>query len=655
MPKLPPKLPSDSKLIMTPQWHFNPRRPCDRMRDSANDAFFTAESLENISEALVREGIQNSLDAASRDAIGVRQVTVRICFVKTAAQEVRQFLSDNFSTAKQNFEKGLSLSNLNTLFETDCGFLVMEDFGTRGLTGDVNEWRLDRAAQNAFFSFFRAEGRSSKSGESLGRWGIGKQVFPTASRLHAMFGLSVRSDTPVRVLMGSAVVRTHSIEDQDYQPDGWFGCRSDKAQPVIPVSDPQFITAFQQAFGLKRGDEPGLSIVVPSVDDRVDVLDIRRGIIRSFFWPILQGELVVNLESPGNTWTLDAETLAAHRSLLPESEAAVIEFANWASTAQPAARVTLSTAAPIRPIWKESGEELLPATKLNEIRSKLETEQRVEIRIPVRVRPKSEGFPETTSYFTVYLAQCRDAGHRPLFLRDGIVITDVRCPQMSGNRSLVVVEDAPLAGLLGDSEGVNHTQWQKDSPKFHNRFIYGPDTIKFVTRSVYELMQRLHKAETKGDPTLLLDIFYLPTDEGAVEQAPKPRDKNLNPVVKPTPPLPPTAIPKRFELEQVKGGFLVKPGKVPLDAFPVLIRISAGYAVRRGKAIERWAADDFSFTRSPLRQDQASGVVVSRTDGNLLELEIKKPDFQFGISGFDTKRDLVVRAVEIKDTDETNV
>ena len=53
---------------MNPCWHFNLRRPCERMRDSANDAFFTAESLENLSEALVREAIQNSLDAAQRDA-----------------------------------------------------------------------------------------------------------------------------------------------------------------------------------------------------------------------------------------------------------------------------------------------------------------------------------------------------------------------------------------------------------------------------------------------------------------------------------------------------------------------------------------------------------------------------------------------------------
>jgi hypothetical protein len=225
---------------------------------------------------------------------------------------------------------------------------------------------------------------------------------------------------------------------------------------------------------------------------------------------------------------------------------------------------------------------------------------------------------------------------------------------MSGNRSLVVVDDPPLAGLLGDAEGVNHTQWQKDSPKFHNRYVYGPDTIKFVTRSVFEIMQRLHAAETKGDPRLLLDIFYLPADEGPMEPTKKPKAKEPDRVVEPSPPLPPPS-PKRFELEQVKGGFLLKPSKASLNSFPVRIRIEAGYAVRRGNAVKRWTSDDFAFIRAPLRQDQANGVVVSRADGNLLELEIRKPDFRFEVSGFDTKRDLVVRAVELKGENEADV
>ena len=63
------------------------------MRDSANDVFFTAESLENLSEAVVREGIQNSLDAAQRGAGNVRQVRVRIRFVPSASPDARGYLA----------------------------------------------------------------------------------------------------------------------------------------------------------------------------------------------------------------------------------------------------------------------------------------------------------------------------------------------------------------------------------------------------------------------------------------------------------------------------------------------------------------------------------------------------------------------------------
>src|SRR5690348_9142583 len=109
---------------MEPKWHFNIRRACDRMRDSANDAFFTAESLENLSEALVREGIQNSLDAAKRDVSGLRQVRVRIAFFPNANTSVRDFLSEQFTPVQENFARGLGLENLNALLTADSGYLV---------------------------------------------------------------------------------------------------------------------------------------------------------------------------------------------------------------------------------------------------------------------------------------------------------------------------------------------------------------------------------------------------------------------------------------------------------------------------------------------------------------------------------------------------
>jgi len=639
---------------MNPQWHFNQRRPCDRVRDSVNDAFFTAESLENLSEALVREGIQNSLDAARRGEAGEREVRVRICFVPNASTEARTYLNTMFEPAKLHFERGVGTIRFENLFSSTCGYLVFEDFGTKGLTGDVNEWRLEQADQNAFFSFFRAEGRSAKTGENLGRWGIGKQVFPTASRLHAMLGLTVRADTPARVLMGSAVVRSHSIESLDYQPDAWFGCRNSPDDQVMPVTDDAFITRFAQTFGLKRENTPGLSVIVPVIDERLTMDDLRRGIVRSFFWPILSGELVVELEGPAGAWRIDAESLPANRALLPPTEAAVVEFAAWASVAKPDEIVVLPKEAASRPDWRATIDSLLPEGKLVEIRTRLETNQRVGVRIPVRVRPKEEAREEKISFFTVFIAPCRDTGHKPIFLRDGIVITDVRCPLMSGNRSLVVVEDPPLAGLLGDAEGVNHTQWQKDSPKFDKRYVYGPETIKFVSRSVFEILQRLHAAEKKGDPTLLLDLFFLPNDEVSTPGPGLKPPPGLPP--SPPPPPPPPSQPKRFDVRRVDGGFVLSPGKIPLTVFPLRVRIEAGYAVRRGDGISRWAPDDFVFTRQPLRQEpKANGVIVSREDGNTIDIEIRKPDFVFGVCGFDKRRDLVVRAIELRGDNEADV
>lgn len=624
------------------------------MRDSANDAFFTAESLENISEALVREGIQNALDAAKKGSGGERDVRVRISFVPSADTDARAYLRALFEPAKQHFEKGISGIQLSESFNGNCGYLVFEDFGTKGLSGDISEWRLDRAEENAFFSFFRAEGRSAKSGENLGRWGIGKQVFPTASRLHAMLGLTVRTDSPTKVLMGSAVVRSHSIDSLDFEPDGWFGCRSTSDDLVMPVEDEDFIHHFCRTFGLKRENSPGLSVVVPVVDDRLSADDLRRGVVRSFFWPILSGELTVEIETPGFTSRIDAETLTSHRTLLDAREAAVVEFAVWASVVKPNEIVTLGDAAAARPDWKSGGDALLPESKLAEIRSRLEAHQRTAVRIPVRVRPKTAERAEKNSYFTVFIESCRDVGHRTIFLRDGIVITDVRCPQMTGNRSLVVVDDAPLAGLLGDSEGVNHTQWQKDSPKFHNRYIYGPDTIKFVSRSVFEILQRLHAAEKKGDPTLLVDLFFLPSDD-----VPSPsRGSTPPPNVPPNEPpdRPPPPQPKKFDVRRADGGFVIVPGAVALDKFPFRLRVEAGYAVRRGDAISRWAPDDFAFIRAPLRlEPKPSGVQVVREAGNTLEVEIRKPDFLFGVTGFDKRRDLVVRPLEMRSNHEADV
>ncbi len=77
--------------------------------------------------------------------------------------------------------------------------LLVEDFGTSGLTGPLEPSDRKAAEQDEkkhrLFWFFKNVGRTSKTDEQLGSFGIGKTVFPYSSRINSFFGFSVRNET----------------------------------------------------------------------------------------------------------------------------------------------------------------------------------------------------------------------------------------------------------------------------------------------------------------------------------------------------------------------------------------------------------------------------------------------------------------------------
>ncbi|SDR74734.1 hypothetical protein [Opitutus sp. GAS368] len=245
-----------------PQWQFNDRRRKDPIRDPIQGEFFANEAIKNPEEALIREGIQNSLDAALKDG-DQNPVQIRVFLATNGAaassKSVKQFMIgawDHFS-AKGNGIKHPPSS------DAVCPFLVFEDFGTCGLNGDVNQSEEEKG--NLFFYFFRAEGRSEKLGDKRGRWGVGKHVFPSASQVNSVFGLTVRSADGERYLMGRSVLKCHSVGEEDFMPDGYFGL-ADEDGFTGPVSDSAIIDDFCSSFGVTRKKETGLTIVMPWIN-----------------------------------------------------------------------------------------------------------------------------------------------------------------------------------------------------------------------------------------------------------------------------------------------------------------------------------------------------------------------------------------------------
>ncbi len=190
------------------QWYFKPKMPGDTIREPIHGEFFAAEAISDPGRALVREAIQNSLDACADG----KKVLVRICLSGPDSQARRSDISPYFVGAWEHLQvadNGLRPEDIPSATDR-CPFLVFEDFGTTGLQGDPAEaFKPKTERKNNFYHFFRAEGQSDKDASDRGSWGVGKQVFVRASRINTMFGLTVRAEDRRRLLMGRAILKSH--------------------------------------------------------------------------------------------------------------------------------------------------------------------------------------------------------------------------------------------------------------------------------------------------------------------------------------------------------------------------------------------------------------------------------------------------------------
>jgi hypothetical protein len=636
----------ERKIDVNPDWTFYEWRNGPRQRDPIQGEFFATEAIRDPSEALVREGAQNTLDAAVRND-GVEQALVRITLAvgrnRAKAADAAPFFAGVWPhlAAKGN---GLR-PDLAPNPSTDVPFLLFEDFGTTGLVGDETQAN-DTDESNPFYFFFRAENRSAKTGENRGRWGVGKQVFPRASRANLIFGYTVRHSDRRRLLMGSAVLKSHHVAENPafFMPDGFFGHRQ-VSDLVLPVENAAVLDAFAHTFHLTRKpDQPGLSVVVPWLTDEITFDALLDAVIAGYFWPIFNQQLTVELRNDDTNIVIDHERLPELAARMRPETRALVALAGWAASVKPKDEIILPIMAQERPIW---GEVSVPPVALAAIQQHLTMEHRVGIKVPLWVRQRPGG-AWAESRFNVFLEEARDAQTRPVFARDGIIVTAASLPSpLVGMRALVVIDHAPLATMLGDAETPAHTQWQAGYLK--GRYYYGVDTIKFVRSAASELVARLRAQDTKGDKTWLASFFPMPgenDDQTKSRAQRKPGDKSPTEEIK-IPPRPP----QPYAIERVKGGFAVVPSAT-VAILPMRLEVQVAYAVREGNPLSEWEPEDFQMVYPPLRLDpKPAGLRVLEQGGRRILVELQAPQFRIDVVGFDTKRDLYVK-VDVRKSDD---
>jgi hypothetical protein len=580
--------------------------------DPVHDEFFKAQDL---ADALVREAIQNSLDARR----GNSKVNVRFRLATGGhalpSERARRYL--------ERLEPHIELPHSHAM-----PFLVVEDSGTRGLVGDPGEDpELDdaRGARNDFYYFWRNVGRSGKGELDRGRWGLGKAVFPVSSRIHTMFGLTRRADDNRLLLLGQCVAKTHVIDGRRFAPYGFYAIHGKDDFPHATEEAGEF----SADFGLRR-DEPGLSIVIPfHRQDDLPFEGIVASVIRQYFYPITRGDLVVVVEENGRSETITGRTI--ERGSSDPNLAKLCALARWSMAISEDEWIDIAEPAESgAPKWRD---DAIPAAHLDAIRSRFEHGDKLAFRVHLSVRRRRHRAP---SHFAVVLEKddsLRRGEHH--FIRRGITIPEVRAPRERPVRALLVADDEPISTFLGDAENPAHSDWSERNDRVRTLYENGASTLRYVKNAIAQIAAMVSAPPAGMARDLLSDIFSIPLqteDEEPVQATETPQA----PVE-----IEPRAHPVR--IIPIRGGFTIQ-GTNGRGRFVA----EAAYRTRIGDPFRKYSPFDFAIGRSGVTV-KSDGAAVSAARDNRIEFESERSDFQLTVTGFDTRRDLVVRVARRED------
>ena len=662
-----------------PCWIEKIYAPDDTQRDSVSGEFFKNTQLESV----VREAIQNSLDA--RDASAGMSV-VRIFYSGTAAAVPGADYAKAFRGEKIDPHYAHKKSGLESVPSADepCVYLTIEDFNTTGLTGDVTrrptdeELEGDRIKGNYYNYFFR-ENRSDKNGAgALGSWGAGKIMFMKASRLRTAFSLSVRDDAVhPRFLAGRSVLMSHSVDGITYGPDYWFGvympCADAKNDHMCkqPITDAKWIDDFSKRFHLKRTDEKGTSIVIPYLDvqdesgaDSFSQENIVCAVLKNFLLAILNGELRVEIETGDGKApvTVDASSLASAKKYLPvkpDAKIGQVTRAHYELAAKaidtalpPSQTVILKHANPnSKPVWID---EIFKDIDLKDLKKRLNDGKVLLFTVPMTVQSKSAKGKVYSDKFRVALVRSSDPdSFRTAYYRAGLLINDAANKFFTGYVSLVDIANTELAKLLAASEPPSHNEWDAGADRVKKAYYNPSAHINFVTSAVNEIVSRIEAADQEPDKNVLSGSFGIPIDEPSPTPPPVCPVCGKHPCVcgkQPEPTPPEQAIPEEFlhlSKLQSKVGFTLsmKEDRVSEKGYPVKCPFVMGYAPFTKSS---WSKFDFRLDDAETikiefeKPEQSEFATVEAVD-NRLTLTVKKPGaFRISVTGFDPNRDLEV-------------
>jgi hypothetical protein len=616
-------------------WHF-PRQPASMVEQDITQRDQFSNDDVALSETIIRESVQNSLDASVSN-----ETKVKVSFRFMSSDDgldgdfLREVLEGQLPHARA---AGIDLSGIDFSSPTA---LVIEDFGTKGLTGSTTD--IDN---ENFSDFWRRHGKSHKTGISRGRWGLGKLVYSTTSELGVFFGATSRFNEETIKLMGQTVLKLHSYEGHRYPPHAFF-CDMTSSDPQDgmpkPLEDLAFVQKFVDKFELQRGGQPGLSVVIP-FPNRLFKLEEMIGVaIKNYFYPLITGQLILQFGDQELNKDNVRELAQKYARNSFQDITQLFDFVEGAYSFEESKLLELKASWSID---KKLDQNDFEYEDLERIRSQFINGELIGLQLPLELKKKDKTTVKTD--FKVFIQKPEGLGAGiDLYVRGGLTVPNER--KFGSRKALgaMIAEKQDICAFLGDAENAAHTKWIASAEKLLANYQSPGEKIKVIKNVVLNLYDMLAQDLEEQDERGLAKFFSV----SAEKPDKKKRKRGKRPII---------VVPKpknqRIVLSRVKGGFRISsPEGVDPNLYPCIIKVRAAYDVVRGNAFKKYDPQDFTFSNSGGMKVSAEGTcTLTMKSENRLEIVASAPFFKISVNGFDEARDVTVDVRAEAEEDEAN-
>ncbi len=641
-------------------WHFKETGFDDTIKTSKLAEFFSSKKCE----AVVRESIQNSLDASDNNGS-----PVKVVFTFGRAER------SSFPEIYDPLEEHLKITGYNGKFPKNVSFVTIEDFNTNGLQGDLSKF-CSPEERSSFYSFWWQEGEGLKKQGSGGSHGVGKSTLSNASTLKSFLALTVRSDSPSHALIGFCDLPPHEVNSCQYLGYARFGhiTSCDTRQELLPQTlenNPDVIGKFKKHAGIKRNNENGLSIFIPEINDDFTAAETIKEVIRNYFLPIIKSNLSVEIDDQINPNSCkihseNIENLVAEffkEEKQRQELLTLIKVSKAIAENHKNSRYFHNTSNPNRE-QRKLASEMFSEENLNDMKRDFQSGKVVPIHItfPIQIKNKSQ---QKSGHLSIYALNegCKSKYYSAF--RGNVLINKEKCSSPCSYTALIVDIDNASANELSEylkhTEDPGHCEWKgsaatRSKGRYSQTEAWIKTTVQRAASSILNILSDVN--ENEKIVNFAEDIFYIetPSNEGPSNDN---KGSNSKKGKKKTPTLedPPEKSQPLFSSHRIDQGGIRFSGtqalKDKLHKHPdegIHGRIRAAHvmpASSKAKWFKEYNPADFSF-KSTI-DIALEGIEPLETKDNELVFRVISPDFSIGMKGFDTNRDVHFEINKVKE------